>query len=275
MKVVQTPIKNNYDLYLSDDFGYREFYFNNKWYSGYHRGIDITNIGKIVAVARGKVVDLVTFVKGYDERQSLGNYVVLEHNNCFSVYGHLDYGSNMHLNIGDIVEKGDILGTNERKTTGFSTGLHLHFGIKINGNFYDPKHYLKNGTIIDYGKENKNKDYIYYKIQSGDTLIKIAEKFNTNYKYLQEINNIKNANLIYTGDTLKIPKTKTSNLNIGDKVKIIGKGNSNSYGSGANAYGIGWEREILCIWAGRNYPYQVGNANGTCGFYKESDLKKL
>ena len=46
MKVVQTPIKNNYDLYLSDDFGYREFYYNNKYYSGFHKGIDITNLGK-------------------------------------------------------------------------------------------------------------------------------------------------------------------------------------------------------------------------------------
>ena len=42
MKVVQTPIKNNYDLNLSDDFGYREFYYNNKYYSGFHKGIDIT-----------------------------------------------------------------------------------------------------------------------------------------------------------------------------------------------------------------------------------------
>lgn len=275
MKVISTPIKNNYELYLSDDFGYREFYYNNKYYSGFHKGIDITNIGKIVSVAKGKVIDLVTSVKGYDERQSLGNYVILEHSNCKTIYGHLDYGSNTHLNIGDIVEKGEILGTNERKTTGFSTGLHLHFGIQIGNGYFDPKPYLKNGTIIDYEKENKDNNFIYYTIKSGDTLSKIAEKYGTSYKYLQELNNIPNADLIYTGDTLKIPKKQKTKFKVGDKIKIIDKGNSNSYGTGANAYGLNWERKILAIWNGRKFPYQVGNENGTCGFYQESAIEKI
>ena len=64
-------------------------------------------------------------------------------------------------------------------------------------------------------------------------------------------------------------------LKVGDKVKIIGTGNANSYGTGRTATGIGWEREILKIYPNREYSYQVGNVRGTTGFYKESALKKV
>ena len=46
-------------------------------------------------------------------------------------------------------------------------------------------------------------------------------------------------------------------------------GNSNT------AYGIGWERQILKVWDGRPFPYQVGNSTGTTGFYKASALQKM
>lgn len=65
-------------------------------------------------------------------------------------------------------------------------------------------------------------------------------------------------------------------LAIGDKVRIIGTGNGSSYGSSNTAYGIGWEREILNIWGGRAYPYQVGiKGVGTTGFYAASALNRL
>lgn len=48
-----------------------------------------------------------------------------------------------------------------------------------------------------------------YKIQSGDTLTAIAKKYNTTVDELASLNNIKNKNLIYTGDVLKIPDTGT------------------------------------------------------------------
>jgi surface antigen len=63
-------------------------------------------------------------------------------------------------------------------------------------------------------------------------------------------------------------------LKVGDKVKIIGTGNGSSYGKSNTAYGIGWTRQILKIWDGRPYPYQVGNNTGTTGFYKAEALQK-
>ena len=71
------------------------------------------------------------------------------------------------------------------------------------------------------------------------------------------------------------PAPQPTGLQVGDRVKIIGTGNGSSYGDSNTAYGIGWERQILKIWSGRPFPYQVGNSTGTTGFYKESSLQKL
>ena len=63
-------------------------------------------------------------------------------------------------------------------------------------------------------------------------------------------------------------------LSVGDTVEIIGTGNGSSYGTSNTAYGIGWTRQILKIWDGRSYPYQIGNSTGTTGFYRAEALKR-
>ena len=74
----------------------------------------------------------------------------------------------------------------------------------------------------------------------------------------------------------KVTPTPTpTGLQVGDTVKIIGTGNGSSYGDSNTAGGIGWTRQILKIWDGRPFPYQVGNSTGTTGFYKESSLQKI
>jgi len=78
----------------------------------------------------------------------------------------------------------------------------------------------------------------------------------------------------YTEPTPTPTPAPSTGLKVGDKVKIIGTGKASSYGDNPTAGGIGWNREILKIWDGRPYPYQVGNSTGTTGFYKESSLQK-
>ena len=63
-------------------------------------------------------------------------------------------------------------------------------------------------------------------------------------------------------------------LSVGDTVIIKGTGNGSSYGTSNTAYGIGWTRQILRIWDGRSYPYQVGNNSGTTGFYRADALER-
>ena len=70
------------------------------------------------------------------------------------------------------------------------------------------------------------------------------------------------------------PAPQPTGLQIGDSVKIIGTGNGSSYGTSNTAYGIGWTRQVLKIWDGRPYPYQIGNNTATTGFYKADALER-
>jgi len=49
-----------------------------------------------------------------------------------------------------------------------------------------------------------NNTSIYYTVVKGDNLTKIAKKYNVTVKYLKDLNNIPNANLIYVGQKIKI-----------------------------------------------------------------------
>lgn len=51
----------------------------------------------------------------------------------------------------------------------------------------------------------KKKEYINYTIKRGDTLSDIAAKYNTTVDTLVKLNNIKDRDKIYAGDTIKIP----------------------------------------------------------------------
>ena len=69
---------------------------------------------------------------------------------------------------------------------------------------------IKNPNLIYIGQNIKipkyynDKQYQLYKIKYGDTLYSISRRYNTSIAYLVRINRIKNPNLIYAGDLLKI-----------------------------------------------------------------------
>lgn len=57
---------------------------------------------------------------------------------------------------------------------------------------------------INTGSGTSTSTNAYYTVKSGDTLSEIAEKYNTSVRRLVELNNIKNANLIYPGQKLRV-----------------------------------------------------------------------
>lgn len=61
------------------------------------------------------------------------------------------------------------------------------------------------GQVTGWIDKPKDVGYIVYVVQSGDTLRKIATKYGTTATKLGEINNIKDINLIYVGQKIKIP----------------------------------------------------------------------
>lgn len=94
-----------------------------------HLGVDLASLARaeIPAANRGKVV-FTGFLGIY------GEAVVLDHGfNLFSLYAHM---SSIGVNVGDIVERGDILG--RTGTTGLAVGDHLHFSMLVSGRFVDP-----------------------------------------------------------------------------------------------------------------------------------------
>ena len=72
---------------------------------------------------------------------------------------------------------------------------------------------------------------------------------------------------------------KESDLKIGDRVKIIGSGNSQADGKGHAARGIGYKRSIIDYKSDADYPYMVGAMSGSrkiaTGWYKAQSLKKI
>lgn len=76
------------------------------------------------------------------------------------------------------------------------------------------------------------------------------------------------------------PTATSTTLKVGDKVKIIAKGNAQSSGKGSPAGGVGLNKYITKIHNGTAYPYQIGNkgstkSKDTTGFYKSNALKKI
>ena len=64
------------------------------------------------------------------------------------------------------------------------------------------KRYDEVMKVVNKGNTSSSKRY--YTIRSGDTLSEIAQKFGTTVKQLQSWNGIKNANLIYANQKIRV-----------------------------------------------------------------------
>ena len=113
--------------YISSYFGGRDA--PTAGASTYHRGIDIAcdSGSHVIAAAAGTVS-----YTGY--MGSGGITVMLDHGDgVFTVYHHLSAYSVVE---GQKVEQGQVIAFSGN--TGVSTGPHLHFGVRVNGDYVDP-----------------------------------------------------------------------------------------------------------------------------------------
>lgn len=167
-----------------------------------HRGVDIghrnTSDDNIIAHSDGVVVEV---VKNYNKTDttgsSYGNYIKIKHDNgYYTLYAHLKYGG-VYVKKGDKVVKGQFIA--DMGNTGRSTGKHLHFEVR---NEKDTR--INPTSYINADLPTKEVKEIIYVVKRGDTLTAIAKKYNTTIKKIAADNNIKNVNLIYVGQKLKI-----------------------------------------------------------------------
>lgn len=101
----------------------------------FHTGIDIAcDFGTPVMAADAGVVAYTSWGWG----GGYGNFVLVTHGNGFStLYAHL---SSISVVAGQPVDHGQVIGA--EGSTGYSTGPHLHFEIRLNGAYQDPLSYL-------------------------------------------------------------------------------------------------------------------------------------
>lgn len=99
--------------------------------SSNHQGVDF-NPGygaEIVSVMDGTVVEA-------EFSGSLGAHVYIDDGyGMITMYGHM-IGDSIRVNVGDKVERGQVIG--RVGSTGTSTGAHLHFAIQLDGEMVDP-----------------------------------------------------------------------------------------------------------------------------------------
>lgn len=116
---------------ITSDFGVRSDPIQRS--SAFHSGIDIRGYyGTPVYATADGVVTMAKYFGSY------GNAIKLKHSGTYeTMYGHL---MDIHVENGDKVQKGDIIGT--IGSTGRSTGPHLHYEVIKNGEPVDPKTYF-------------------------------------------------------------------------------------------------------------------------------------
>lgn len=88
--------------------------------------------------------------------------------------------------------------------------------------------YAGNTLVIPIGSGSSNSssnssNFTTYVVQRGDTLSQIALDFGTTVNAIASINNIRNVNLIYTGQTLRIP---TSSYNMSHTLYVVKRGDT-------------------------------------------------
>jgi len=123
-----------------------------------HTGVDISapTGANFIAVNDGIVIKA-----GYNS--AYGNMIIVDHGGGVStLYAH---GSEILVQVGQIVKRGEAV--LKVGSTGYSTGPHAHFEVRLNGIVTDPMPYITNGLI----PETQTKEEMNSNIDNENTTI--------------------------------------------------------------------------------------------------------
>lgn len=170
-----------------------------------HNGVDfaVELNTPVLAADNGRVI----FSDTIPDANGMG--LIISHDYGWTLYWHLN---KIFAKVGDVVSKGDLIGLSGM--TGFATGPHLHFGLKLNNpkgynirGYVDPMPYFEEKEL-NYPPSSSEKRY--HIVKPGDTLWGLAVKYYGNGCLWPKIYNankdqIKNPNLIRVFQRLLIP----------------------------------------------------------------------
>lgn len=184
---------------INSDFGMR--------WSRFHYGVDLDlNIGDSIFA----VFDGIVRISKYD-RNGYGNYVMLRHyNGLETLYGHM---TKQAVSPGQYVKAGDFIGFGG--STGRSTGPHLHFEVRFEGNAIDPEHFFdfEKNLLRDSKCEITSKEFaylkvarqvMYHRVRSGENLGIIARRYRVPVMRICKLNRISTRTVLRVGRKLRI-----------------------------------------------------------------------
>lgn len=116
-----------------------------------HTGVDI---GAPMGASFVAANDGIVVKAGYNG--AYGNMVIIDHGGGIqTLYAH---GSEIMVKVGDVVKKGETV-VLKVGSTGYSTGAHAHFEVRLNGVVTDPMPYITNGVVPStQGNETQNEE---------------------------------------------------------------------------------------------------------------------
>lgn len=187
------------DTPITSNFGSRRF----RW----HYGTDL-ELDKGDSVRT--MFDGIVRIKKYDP-SGYGYYLLVRHKNGLeTLYGHL---SKQLVEVGDVVEAGEVIGLGG--STGRSSGPHLHFEFRYEGNPLNPeKIYDFEGNMLTmdslsispatfaYVKEARKIHF--HRVRSGDTLSEISDRYGVSINQLCRLNGIRRSSVLRIGQRLRV-----------------------------------------------------------------------
>ena len=195
--------------------------FGWRW-KRWHTGIDLDlDTGEPIYAAFDGIIRVAGVHGGY------GRSIVVRHyNGLETLYGHL---SKINFEPNTVVKAGDEIG--KGGNTGRSSGPHLHFETRYEGNPFDPKNlfvfspeqiniispeFMLTSRVYDYLRGGANKgDFefdepqavsrkVWVRVRSGDTLSEIADRNHTSIGSLAKMNRIKTSTRLRVGYRLRV-----------------------------------------------------------------------
>jgi hypothetical protein len=189
---------------ITSNFGQRGY----RW----HYGTDLElDTGDSVRAAFDGIVRIVRFDAG-----GWGNYILLRHyNGLETLYGHL---SKQLVEGGQMVKAGELIGFGG--STGRSSGPHLHYEVRYQGNAINPTliYDFEKNTLyaplfvltpehFAYFSNRKTavvRRTVYHKVKTGDTLSRVARNYGTTVAAICRMNRISTRAKLRLGQRLRV-----------------------------------------------------------------------